>query len=160
MTLFSLEAAAKSYRSLYDSFLKQHTEAVQRQTYPISDARLISSASVIQTGPQTLKMWLTTLFAGGMLGVGFGALRELLDRGFRTREQVKSVLNTECLALIPRVGQNPNAPRLSYRGVIQMARGPESAARSIGLFGSSQERPPWTLTDAVERGRRAQFGLC
>jgi len=43
VTLFSLEAAAKSYRSLYDNFLQQHTEAVQRQTYPISDARLISS---------------------------------------------------------------------------------------------------------------------
>jgi succinoglycan biosynthesis transport protein ExoP len=123
VTLFSLEAAAKSYRSLYDNFLQQHTEAVQRQTYPVSDARLISSASVVQTGPQTLKMWLTTFFLGGMLGVGFGALRELLDRGFRTREQVKSVLNTECLALIPRVGQGPAAPLLSYRGVIQMARG-------------------------------------
>ena len=123
VTLFSLEAAAKSYRSLYDSFLKQHTEAVQRQTYPISDARLISSASVTQTGPQTLKMWLTTLFAGGMLGVGFGALREMLDSSFRTRDHVKSVINTECLALIPRVGQDPNAPRLSYRGVLQMARG-------------------------------------
>ena len=127
VTLFSLEAAAKSYRSLYDNFLQQHTEAVQRQTYPVSDARLISSASVVQTGPQTLKMWLTTIFAGGMLGVGFGALRELLDRGFRTREQVKSVLNTECLALIPRVGQGPAAPRLSYRGVIQMARRAQKA---------------------------------
>lgn len=126
VTLFSLEAAAKSYRSLYDNFLQQHTEAVQRQTYPISDARLISSASVTQTGPQTLKTWLTTIFAGGMLGVGFGALRELLDRGFRTREQVRSVLNTECLALIPRVDQQPGAPRLSYRSVIQMARGPKA----------------------------------
>jgi succinoglycan biosynthesis transport protein ExoP len=126
VTLFSLEAAAKSYRSLYDNFLQQHTEAVQRQTYPISDARLISSASVMQTGPQTLKTWLTTIFAGGMLGVGFGALRELLDRGFRTREQVRSVLNTECLALIPRVDQQPGAPRLSYRSVIQMARGPKA----------------------------------
>lgn len=126
VTLFSLEAAAKSYRSLYDTFLQQHTEAVQRQTYPVSDARLISSASVTQTGPQTLKIWFATIFAGGMLGVGFGALRELLDRGFRTREQVKSVLNTECLALIPRVGQNPDAPLLSYRGVIQMARGPKA----------------------------------
>lgn len=126
VTLFSLEAAAKSYRSLYDNFLQQHTEAVQRQTYPISDARLISSASVTQTGPQTLKTWLTTIFAGGMLGVGFGALRELLDRGFRTREQVRSVLNTECLALIPRVDQQPGVPRLSYRSVIQMARGPKA----------------------------------
>jgi len=126
VTLFSLEAAAKSYRSLYDNFLKQHTEAVQRQTYPISDARLISSASVAQTGPQTMKIWLTALFAGGMLGVGFGALRELLDSGFRTREQVKSVLNTECLALVPRVDQTPGAPKLSYRSVIEMARRPKA----------------------------------
>ena len=83
MTLFSLEAAAKSYRALYDNFLKQHTESVQEQTYPVSDARLISSATIAQTGPKTLQMWLVTIFAGGIVGVGYGALLELLDRGFR-----------------------------------------------------------------------------
>ena len=36
-----------------------------------------------------------------MLGVGFGVFREMMDRGFRTRDQVRSILNTECLALIP-----------------------------------------------------------
>jgi succinoglycan biosynthesis transport protein ExoP len=115
VTLFSLEAAAKSYRSLYDSFLRQHTEAVQQQTYPVSDARLISSASVMQTGPQTIKIWLITIFAGGILGVGFGALREALDRGFRTADQVKSVLNTDCLALVPRLGNEASRlQRLSF----------------------------------------------
>jgi polysaccharide biosynthesis transport protein len=132
VTLFSLEAAAKSYRSLYDNFLQQHTEAVQRQTYPISDARLISSASVTQTGPEKLKIWLATIFAGGMLGVGFGALRELLDRGFRTSEQVKLVLNTECLALIPRLSQGSDAPRLSYARATQLAFGPRSLAAPAG----------------------------
>lgn len=154
VTLFSLEAAAKSYRSLYDTFLQQHTEAVQRQTYPVSDARLISSASVVQTGPQTLKIWFATIFAGGMLGVGFGALRELLDRGFRTREQVKSVLNTECLALIPRVGQNPGAPRLSYRGVMQMARWPKALPPPSASSGApknahrGRSRMLWNAVDA------------
>jgi polysaccharide biosynthesis transport protein len=154
VTLFSLEAAAKSYRSLYDNFLQQHTEAVQRQTYPVSDARLISSASVVQTGPQTLKMWLTTFFLGGMLGVGFGALRELLDRGFRTREQVKSVLNTECLALIPRVGQGPAAPLLSYRGVIQMARGQKALPTPSASSGApkniqrGRSKMLWSAVDA------------
>ena len=106
VTLFTLEAAAKSYRSLYDSFLRQHTESVQQQTYPVSDARLISPASIAQTGPNTLKTLLMTIFAGGMLGIGIGALREILDRGFRTTDQVKAVLNTDCIALIPRIG-NP-----------------------------------------------------
>jgi polysaccharide biosynthesis transport protein len=101
VALFSLEAAAQSYRKLYDTFLVQHTEAVQQQSFPISDARLVSSASASQTGPKTLRAWLTTIFAGGMLGVGFGMLREIMDRGFRTREQVRSALATECLAMVP-----------------------------------------------------------
>ena len=101
VALFSLEAAAQSYRKLYDAFLTQHTEAVQQQSFPISDARLVSSASAGQTGPKTLRAWLTTIFAGGMLGVGLGMLREIMDRGFRTKEQVRSALATECLAMVP-----------------------------------------------------------
>jgi succinoglycan biosynthesis transport protein ExoP len=101
VALFSLESAAQSYRKLYDSFLQQHTESVQQQSFPISDARSISPASVRQTGPLTFRAWMITIFAGGMLGVGFGVLREIMDRGFRTREQIQSILGTECLALVP-----------------------------------------------------------
>ena len=116
VTLFSLEAAAKSYRSLYDSFLRQHTESVQEQTYPVSDARLISTASVGQTGPNTPMIWLIAISAGAMVGVGFGALRELLDRGFRTGDHVKSALNTDCVALIPRLRAGKSrVPQLSFR---------------------------------------------
>ena len=52
VTLFSLDATAKSYRKLYDTFLQQHTETVQQQSYPISEARALSPASVYQSGPQ------------------------------------------------------------------------------------------------------------
>ena len=34
VALFSLEAAAQSYRKLYDSFLQKHTETVQQQSIP------------------------------------------------------------------------------------------------------------------------------
>jgi polysaccharide biosynthesis transport protein len=101
VALFSLEASAQSYRKLYDNFLQQHTESVQQQTFPISDARLISPASASKTGPKSLKVWIVTTFAGLMLGVGLGAFREIMDRGFRTRDQVRSVLGTECVALFP-----------------------------------------------------------
>ncbi len=101
VALFSLEAAAQSYRKLYDNFLQRHTESIQQQTFPISDARSVSPASVRKTSPKTLQVWVVAILAGGMLGVGAGAFREIMDRGFRTREQVRSVLETECLALIP-----------------------------------------------------------
>ena len=101
VTLFSLEAAAKSYRKLYDDFLQRHTESVQAQSYPISDARSVSSAFAYKTYPQASLVWLTAICAGGMLGVGFGALREFLGHGFRTRDQVRSAIAIECLALVP-----------------------------------------------------------
>lgn len=101
ITLFNLEATAQSYRRLYDNFLQRHTEAVQQQTLPVTEARAISPAAVYQTGPKRGMIWLTTLLAGAGIGVGFGALRELMDRGFRTKEQVQSALSLQCLSLVP-----------------------------------------------------------
>ena len=101
VALFSLEAAAQSYRKIYDNFLQQHTASIQQQTFPVTEARQTSAGSASKTAPKPLQIWMVTIFAGGMLGVGLGALREITDRGFRTREQVQSVLATECLALVP-----------------------------------------------------------
>jgi succinoglycan biosynthesis transport protein ExoP len=101
VTLFSLDAAAKSYRKLYDDFLQRHTESVQQQSYPISDARPVSSAVAEKSYPRAPLVWLVAVGAGCMLGIGFGALQEMMDRGFRTREQVRAVLDRECLALVP-----------------------------------------------------------
>jgi succinoglycan biosynthesis transport protein ExoP len=102
----TLDAAAKSYRRLYDNFLQRHTEAVQRQTFPTTEARQISAASVSKTSPKTAQVWMVTMITGGLIGVGLGALREIMDRRFRTREQVQSILATECLALVPLLADN------------------------------------------------------
>jgi succinoglycan biosynthesis transport protein ExoP len=106
ITYFSLDAAAKSYRRLYDNFLQRHTESVQQQTFPVSEARQISSASVNKTGPKTAFVAMATLLAGAVIGGGLAAFREIMDRRFRTREQVQSVLATECLALVPLLADN------------------------------------------------------
>jgi len=154
VALFSLTAAAQSYRKLYDNFLQQHTVSIQQQTYPITEARQTSAASVLKTAtaPKPLLVSLITLFAGGMLGVGLGVLREIRDRGFRTREQVQSVLATECLALVPLLTEgrkrkkaiavaHPIAPRSvcsrpkTMRSVIESPSSPYAeAVRSIKLI--------------------------
>jgi polysaccharide biosynthesis transport protein len=115
VTYFSLDAAAKSYRRLYDNFLQRHTESVQQQTYPVSEARQISSASAVKTGPKRTVVAMMTLLVGAAIGGGFAAFREIMDRRFRTREQVQSVLATECLALVPLLADKSKKRILSKR---------------------------------------------
>jgi polysaccharide biosynthesis transport protein len=121
VALFSLEAAAQSYRKIYDNFLQQHTVSIQQQTYPVTEARQTSAGSAVKTWPKQFQVWTVAIFAGGMLGVGLGVLREIRDRGFRTREQVHSNLATECLALVPLLNERPTR-RLPARQSVAVQR--------------------------------------
>jgi succinoglycan biosynthesis transport protein ExoP len=112
VALFSLEATAQSYRKLYDTFLEKQAESVQQQSFPVTDARLMTQAALIKYGPQKLQILMLALLGGGMLGAGVGIARELLDRGFRTRDQIRTLLNAECLALLPVMPTNGYRYRL------------------------------------------------
>ncbi len=43
--LTDLESTAKVYHSIYDSFLQRYMEAIQQQSFPITEARVISAAA-------------------------------------------------------------------------------------------------------------------
>ena len=45
ITLHSLQSSAETTRALYDSFLQRYMESVQQQSFPVSDARLITRAT-------------------------------------------------------------------------------------------------------------------
>jgi succinoglycan biosynthesis transport protein ExoP len=108
IALNSLESSAQSYRKLYDNFLGLYTQSVQQQLFPVSEARLISpAAGALKSYPRNWLVWTFALLAGGMFGAGIGALREFMDRAFRTAEQVHSMLNLECMALAPLLVAKP-----------------------------------------------------
>lgn len=103
--LRELEREAESYRALYQTFLQRYQEAVQQQSFPITEARIISRASV-PTQPSSPKFLTTVamfLAVGVMIGVAVGAFREFQDRFFRTGAQVKSELGQEFLGFLPNV---------------------------------------------------------
>src|SRR5215471_11727738 len=105
IALHDLESSAQTYRTLHDDFLRRYTEAVQQQSFPITDARLITTAtrSLGPSNPRT-KLILMVASAGGLiLGFGLGLLRDITDRAFRTNDQVASILNTDCIAVLPKV---------------------------------------------------------
>jgi exopolysaccharide transport family protein len=98
-----MEVNAKSYRGLYDSFLQQYMRTIQQQSFPIAEARVISAAAPPQSKskPKSALIIAFSLAAGGVLGAGFGFLRDLTDGVFRTSNQVESKLDTKCLSIVP-----------------------------------------------------------
>jgi len=105
VALRELESSAQTYRTLYDDFLQRYMESVQQQSFPITDARVISRAvrPLEKSYPKTALFLAMSTIGGIVLGLGLAILRDLLDRVFRTREQVETTLRTDCITVIPMV---------------------------------------------------------
>ena len=105
VALRELESNAQSYQALYDNFLQRYMESVQQQSFPITEARVISAASrpLSKSHPRTLRVLGLATVAGLALGIVMGAWREFADRVFRTGNQVEALLQTDCIALVPAV---------------------------------------------------------
>ena len=103
VALRELESNAQTYRALYDNFLQRYMESVQQQSFPITEARVISAATrpLGKSSPKTMLL----LSLATMIGLGLGAVvaawRDFADRVFRTASQVNTLLQAECIALVP-----------------------------------------------------------
>lgn len=105
ITLRELESTSASYKRLYDNFLQRYMESVQQQTFPITEARVITVATppLTKSHPKTALILALCAAIGLVLGLVTGKLRELSDRVFRTSEEVEGVLQTSCIGIIPAV---------------------------------------------------------
>jgi exopolysaccharide transport family protein len=101
--LRELERNAESVRTLYESFLTRFKETSAQEGIEQSDARVVSRPK-IPTAPSTPNVKLN-LALGLLLALGAGVaaviLRELLDTGLGTAEDVEQVLGLPHLAGVP-----------------------------------------------------------
>ena len=101
--LRELETAANTYRGIYETFLSRFTQSVQQQSFPSTEARLVTFASPPRA-PSSPKIALIMALAT-LCGLGFGVMaafaREQMNRQIHTRAQVEQLLNTNCLAVLP-----------------------------------------------------------
>jgi succinoglycan biosynthesis transport protein ExoP len=89
-------------RATYDAFLQRYTQAVQQESLPVAEARVLTPASPgRKTAPNTLFILAGSLMFGGVLGLGIGLARDLLDRAVRTRQQVEQVTGAPFLGYLP-----------------------------------------------------------
>jgi succinoglycan biosynthesis transport protein ExoP len=101
--LRDLESTAQVYHTLYDNFLQRYMEAIQQQSFPITEARVISPAAAPQhkSGPLTSLVLGIAGVIGLVLSFGAALLREAVDRVFRSARQVETNLHARCLAVLP-----------------------------------------------------------
>jgi succinoglycan biosynthesis transport protein ExoP len=108
--LRELETAATSYRNIYETFLSRFTQSVQQQSYPSTEARVVTEASP-PPKPSWPKVGLTlalAAFCGLALGTMGAIAREQLSQQIHTRAQLERLLGTTCLAVLPAFSKSRN----------------------------------------------------
>ncbi len=115
--LRELERDAQSDQNLYESFLDRYKSALQQQSFPITDARVLTAASPprAKSSPKTVITLALSGIAGLALGLMLALGRELIDSAFRSPAQVERLLNGVCLGALPKLARNrthgPKRPR-------------------------------------------------
>ncbi|MBR0797169.1 polysaccharide biosynthesis tyrosine autokinase [Bradyrhizobium jicamae] len=152
IVLRDLESNAQSARALSDNFLQLYMVSVQQQSFPITEARVITQASELsspKTSPKTLLVLLAGVVAGCILAGLVALLLEVLDRAFRTVHQVERLLQVNCLASIPAVGLDSDGVTNSSLGFIR---------RRLPLWARRKGQGPQAEVGADRQGRSAAAG--
>lgn len=101
--LRSLQSSANAYRLIYENFLQRFTQAMQDQSYPISDARVAAIAlpPMDRSAPRGAIALAISLMFGMVLGVTIAVCREAMDATVRTVAQLRLATGLDCLGAIP-----------------------------------------------------------
>jgi succinoglycan biosynthesis transport protein ExoP len=101
--LRDLDRDAQTYKNLYQSFNDRYTQAIQQQTFPITEARILTKASEPRdkSSPKTGLILVLAGLGGVMLGFGFAVLMDMTDSAFRIPADVEGRLQHPCLGVLP-----------------------------------------------------------
>jgi polysaccharide biosynthesis transport protein len=153
VSLRTLESSAQSYRRLYDSFLQRFADSTQQQSFPKTEARVITPATRGEkSDPNTLLVLGAAAMAGLMGGVGIAFAREQLDRVLKTSRQVEDDLGVECLGILPRIESKET--RQMARELAPAAsnqRGPRSLPVELGLLRYVTRAPLSRFAETIRR---------
>ncbi|MBV8473040.1 MAG: AAA family ATPase, partial [Hyphomicrobiales bacterium] len=104
--LRELERESESYRTLYQAFLQRYQDALQQQSFPVNEARVITAATapLNPSYPKRALVLALSLLVGGIVGAGLGGLREYRDRVFRVAAHVRDELGLEFFGMLQSIG--------------------------------------------------------
>ena len=102
--LTGLEAKAEAYRKVYEGLLERFTQDKQQASYPVSNARVITSASrpLAKTYPKTKLILLLAILIGLVIGIAAASARVMLDGSVRSAKQLRQILGLAVLGSLPK----------------------------------------------------------
>lgn len=105
VALRELERESDSYKNLYQTMLQRYQESLQKQSFPVSEARVISPAMVppLASSPKLSLAVVLGAVLGLIGGAAYGGWRELRDLGFRSSSQIRDLLRLDCIGVVPKV---------------------------------------------------------
>jgi polysaccharide biosynthesis transport protein len=103
--LRQLMRESDTYQNLYTTFLQRYQDALQQQSFPTTEARTITSATM-PNAPSWPRIPLVMALSG-LLGLLFGsalaAWREYSDQGFRIPDQVREVTGLHFIGMLEKL---------------------------------------------------------
>jgi polysaccharide biosynthesis transport protein len=112
ISLKDLDSNAQTFRALHDNFVQRFMESLQQQSFPFTEARVITHAvrPSSKSQPNSGMVMAVASAVGLMLAFGVALLIDISEGGFRTSDKVESELQTSCLAVVPLAKVDPATP--------------------------------------------------
>jgi capsular exopolysaccharide synthesis family protein len=153
-TLEELEATAETYRKMYESSLHAFMTSVQRQSFPVADARIITPATrpLVKSHPRTILVLALSGLLGVMIGCGTAMFQHSLDRSVRSGRQIRDELGLECLGRLPRmVGASDHLDEVAKAPFSRLSASLKSVKTVIGLVNKTRSIRCLGITSALPR---------
>ncbi|WP_051541015.1 exopolysaccharide transport family protein [Ahrensia sp. 13_GOM-1096m] len=101
--LAELESRATTYRKMYENVLQQLLGALQRQSFPLGTARIVTAATppLAKTFPKTSAIMPLSIIGGLLAGFSIAAWREGMNRSLGTGMRLRRELGIATLGRIP-----------------------------------------------------------
>jgi len=158
VALSDLESSARTYRALHETLLQRVAEFTERQSFPASDARIISAAlpPLEKSEPRGFLVIAVASLLGVVIGVGAAVAREYVDDGLRSPMEVEEKAGIACLGVLPMIGGERAVVRAN-RSLGALRAAPttvQNATRAVNSWMESQRswflrRLPATVQNAV-----------
>lgn len=110
VTLAELESRAQNYRKVYETYLQAFTETVQKQSFQVGNARVITPATrpLGKTQPKSKLIAILGVIIGSLVGLGIAFLKHAMDNTVHSARQLRDHLGLNCLAMVPRFSNSPS----------------------------------------------------